>query len=42
LQPAKTHSVLKWLRARFREPRNSGPAVITKNEQRPAAKPNGK
>jgi diadenylate cyclase len=42
LQPAKTHNVVKWLRARFSEPRNSGPAVITKNEQRPAPKPTGK
>ena len=42
LQPAKSHSVVKWLRARFSEPRNSGPAVITKNEQRPAPKPTGK
>jgi diadenylate cyclase len=42
LQPTKSHSVVKWLRARFSEPRNSGPAVITKNEQRPAPKPTGK
>jgi diadenylate cyclase len=42
LQPAKSHSVVKWLRAQFSEPRNSGPAVITKNEQRPASKPTGK
>jgi diadenylate cyclase len=42
LQPAKSHSVVKWLRARFSEPRNSGPAVITRNEQRPASKPTGK
>jgi diadenylate cyclase len=42
LQPAKTHSLLKWLRARFVESRNSGPAVITKSEQRPASKPTGK
>ena len=42
LQPAKTHSVVKWLRARFGEKRNAGPAVITRNEQRPAPKPNGK
>ena len=41
LQPAKSHSVVKWLRARFSEPRNSGPAVITKNEQRPVSKPAG-
>ena len=42
LQPAKTHNVVKWLRARFSEPRNSGPAVITRNEPRPASKPTGK
>ncbi len=42
LQPAKSHSVVKWLRARFSEPRNSGPAVITRNEPRPAQKPTGK
>jgi len=42
LQPAKSHNVVKWLRARFGEPRNPGPAVITKNEQRPASKPTGK
>jgi diadenylate cyclase len=42
LQPVKSHSVVKWLRARFSEPRNSGPAVITRNEPRPASKPTGK
>jgi diadenylate cyclase len=42
LQPAKSHSVIKWIRARFSEPRNTGPAVITKNEPRPASKPAGK
>jgi diadenylate cyclase len=42
LQPAKSHNIIKWLRARFSEPRNSGPAVITKNEQRPASKPTDK
>ena len=42
LQPAKSHNVVKWLRARFSEPRNSGPAVITRNEQRPASKTTGK
>jgi len=42
LQPAKSHSVVKWLRARFSEPRNSGPAVVTRNEPRPAPKPTGK
>ncbi len=42
LRPAKSHSVVKWLRARFSEPRNSGPAVITRSEARPVAKPAGK
>jgi diadenylate cyclase len=42
LQPAKSHSVVKWLRARFSEPRNTGPAVITRHEPRPASKPTGK
>ena len=42
LQPAKSHNVVKWLRAQFGEPRNSGPAVITRNEPRPASKPTGK
>jgi len=42
LQPAKSHDVVKWLRARFSEPRNPGPAVITRNEQRPASKPTGR
>ncbi len=42
LQPAKSHNVVKWLRARFSEPRNPGPAIITRNEQRQASKPTGK
>jgi diadenylate cyclase len=42
LRPAKSHNVVKWLRARFSEPRNPGPAVITRNEQRPASKATGK
>jgi diadenylate cyclase len=39
LQPAKSHGITKWLRARLAE-RNkpSGPAVITKHEPRPPAK----
>jgi diadenylate cyclase len=39
LQPAKSHGITKWLRARFTE-RNkpSGPAVITKHEPKPPAK----
>jgi diadenylate cyclase len=43
LQPAKSHGITKWLRARFAE-RNkpAGPAVITKHEPRPPAKPSGK
>jgi diadenylate cyclase len=43
LRPAKTHSVARWLRALFSEKhRPAGPAVITKREPRPAAKPGGK
>ena len=40
LQPAKTSGPAGWLRARFAERhRPAGPAVITKNEPRPPAKP---
>ena len=40
LRPAKAHGVVKWLRAQFREShRPTGPAVITRHEPRPAAKP---
>ena len=43
LRPAKTHSVARWLRALFTEKnRPAGPAVITRREPRPAAKPGGK
>jgi diadenylate cyclase len=42
LQPVKSHSVVKWLRTRFGESRNPGPAVITRNEPRPVSKPAGK
>ena len=42
LQPAKSHNVAKWLRAQFGEHHKPGPAVITRNEPRPAAKPTGK
>jgi len=42
LQPVKSHSLVKWLRAWFGEPRNAGPAVITRNEQRPAPKATGR
>ena len=40
LRPARTNNVFKWLRARLL-PRHSpaGPAVITRHEPRPAAKP---
>jgi diadenylate cyclase len=43
LRPAKTHGFAKWLRTHFHE-RNkpTGPAVITKHEPRPAAKPAAK
>ena len=40
LRPAKAHGVVKWLRVQFRERhRPTGPAVITRHEPRPAAKP---
>ena len=39
VQPAKSHGFAKWLRKRFGEHNKPGPAVITKNEQRPAVKP---
>ena len=40
---SRTHGVAKWLRARLGEPRKvTGPAVITKHEPRPPAKPGGK
>jgi diadenylate cyclase len=42
VQPAKSHSFLQWLRSLFRERHNPGPTVITKNEPRPAVKPNAK
>jgi diadenylate cyclase len=43
LRPAKTHGLVQWLRAQLGEPhRAAGPAVITKHEPRPAAKPGGK
>jgi diadenylate cyclase len=40
VQPAKsgTGGVIEWFRKPFRERRTTGPAVITKNEPRPAAK----
>jgi len=43
LRTAKTHGVARWLRALVNE-RNkpAGPAVITKHEPRPAAKPGAK
>jgi hypothetical protein len=43
LRPAKAHGLVKWLRAQLGERyKPSGPAVITKREPRPAAKPAGK
>ena len=40
LRPAKSHGVFKWLRTQFRDRNHpSGPAVITRREPRPAAKP---
>jgi diadenylate cyclase len=42
LQPSKSSNIAKWLRAQFNQPRNPGPAVITRSEPRPTAKPPGK
>jgi diadenylate cyclase len=43
LRPVKPHGLVKWLRAQLGERhRATGPAVITKHEARPAAKPGGK
>jgi len=43
LRPKKTHGFVKWLRAQLGERhRATGPAVITKHESRPAARPGGK
>jgi len=41
VQPAKPRRGLEWLRARFSERPGAGPAVITKNEPRPALKQTG-
>jgi diadenylate cyclase len=41
VQPAKSHSFIEWLHKQFGEQHKSGPAVITKNEPRPAAKSTG-
>ena len=39
LRPAKSHGVVKWLRAQLGERnRADGPAVITRQEPRPAVK----
>src|SRR5580700_4800676 len=40
--PAKSHGAVEWLRARMGERPKPGPAVITKNEPRPALKPAGR
>src|SRR5277367_635351 len=43
VRPVKTHGLVKWLRAQLGERhRVTGPAVITKHEARPVAKPGGK
>jgi diadenylate cyclase len=43
LRPVKSHVFVKWLRAQLGERhRADGPAVITKHEPRPVAKPGGK
>jgi diadenylate cyclase len=41
VQPPKSHGLARWLRKRFGERYRPGPAIITKNEPRPAAKPAG-
>jgi len=43
LRPTRAHGLVKWLRAQFKERhRPTGPAVITRHEPRPAAKPSTK
>jgi diadenylate cyclase len=42
VQPAKSIGVVQWLRSLFRESRNPGPAVVTKNEPRPVLKSGAK
>src|SRR5271154_3012377 len=42
VQPAKSQNAVKWFRSSFSERHNPGPAVITKNEPRPALKPGSK
>ncbi|MGA9449795.1 MAG: diadenylate cyclase CdaA [Verrucomicrobiia bacterium] len=41
VQPAKSRRGVEWLRTRFGERPKPGPAVITKNESRPALKQTG-
>ena len=41
VQPEKTSGVVEWIRKPFRQRHKPGPAVITKHEPRPAAKPPG-
>src|SRR5882724_5317521 len=40
VQPAKTRSLIEWIRRQLGPRNKSGPAVITKNEPRPAVKHN--
>ena len=43
LRPARPNNFFNWLRSKFGERNHAtGPAVITKHEPHPAAKPNGK
>jgi diadenylate cyclase len=42
VQPAKSRNAVEWLRQRFDERYRPAAAVVTKNEPRPAAKPNDK
>jgi len=38
VQPAKSHSVIDWLRSHLSERHKPGSAVISKNESRPELK----
>jgi diadenylate cyclase len=40
VQPAKTRSIVEWIRRQLGPRNKSGPAVITKNEPRPVVKHN--
>ena len=42
LPPKQTHGLVQWLRSRLIEHHQAGPAVVTKQQPRPSAKPTGK